>query len=236
MSTPTAPASNPELIDRFTGRTFVISGLIFILLAIGVSLNLTDGFDRSLVLEWNPENSLGSRQEAARDITTMGGYLYLTIFVTVFCFYLKASGRPATMWYVILTVLNAYVCQTVLKQFFDRPRPKGVLHLSYVESASFPSGHAMMSAVTYLTVALLLADFAARRKHAYYLLILAAVLSGSIGISRVYLGVHYPTDVLAGWAVGICWACGSWLLAGRLTSREIIPPIRFSQLRNADSD
>lgn len=205
------------------------------LLSIGVNLNLTDGFDQSLVVEWNPENSLGFRQEAARDITTLGGYTFLTIFVTVFCFYLKASGRPATMWYVILTVLNAYICQSVLKRCFDRARPEGVLPLSYVESASFPSGHAMMSTVTYLTVALLLADLAVRRKHAIYLIVLAAILSGAVGMSRVYLGVHYPTDVMAGWSAGICWCCGSWLLADRLTSRQTIPPIRLSQHAGADS-
>lgn len=235
MSSPPVSASHSEFIDRLAGRVFLISTAVFILLSIGVSFDLTDSLDQSLVVEWNPDDVLGARQEAARDITTMGGYTFLAIFVTVFCVYLRASGQTAAMWYVILTVLNAYIVLSVLKRVFDRARPEGVLHLSYVESASFPSGHAMMSAVTYVTVAMLLTNLTVRRKYAVYLLVLAALLTLSVGLSRVYLGVHYPTDVLAGWSAGLSWCCGARLLAERLTSKQTIPPIQLSRNDHQDS-
>ena len=93
----------------------------------------------------------------------------------------------------------------MLKALFHRPRPAIVPHLSDIATASFPSGHAMLSSVVYLTLAAALARTATRTRLKIYYLGVAVALTGLIGCSRVYLGVHYPTDVLAGWSLGVAW-------------------------------
>jgi undecaprenyl-diphosphatase len=100
-----------------------------------------------------------------------------------------------------------------LKELFDRPRPDLVPHAVQVYTASFPSGHAMLSAVAYLTLGALLARVQAQRRVKAYLLGVSVLLAVLIGVSRVYLGVHWPTDVLAGWCVGAAWAMFCWTVA-----------------------
>ncbi len=102
---------------------------------------------------------------------------------------------------------------------FSRPRPDLVSHLAEVQSASFPSGHAMVSAVAYLTIGTLLARAHKKRSTKIIVMTYAIILTLLIGISRVYLGVHWPTDVLAGWALGAAWAALWWLLAWQLQRR-----------------
>lgn len=106
-----------------------------------------------------------------------------------------------------------------LKMGFDRVRPDLVPHGSFVYTASFPSGHALMSAVTYLTLGALLASVHSPARVKAYFLAVAMVLTLLVGVSRVYLGVHWPTDVAAGWSVGAAWALMSWLLMRWLQKR-----------------
>src|SRR5690606_29595085 len=105
---------------------------------------------------------------------------------------------------------------------FDRPRPDLVPHEVAVYTASFPSGHSMLSAVTYLTLAVLLARVHARRRIRAYILVIAVFITLLVGASRVYLGVHWPTDVLAGWFAGAAWAALCALLASRLERRRTV--------------
>ena len=102
---------------------------------------------------------------------------------------------------------------TLLKLAFQRPRPDLVPHGAEVYTASFPSGHAMLSAVTYLTLAALLIQVQVQWRAKTYVLALAVLVTLLIGVSRVYLGVHWPTDVLAGWCIGAAWALLCWLAA-----------------------
>ena len=104
----------------------------------------------------------------------------------------------------------------LLKAVFDRPRPDLIPHEVTVFTPSFPSGHAMMSAVVYLTLAALVARLMRRRRLKLYAMSVAAVFTLLIGLSRVYLGVHWPTDVLAGWMAGASWALGCWLIAAKV--------------------
>ena len=108
---------------------------------------------------------------------------------------------------------------TLTKLGFGRPRPDLVPHATQVYTASFPSGHAMMAAVTYLTLGALLARVQPRLRLKLYLIGLAATLTVLVGCSRVYLGVHWPTDVLAGWTLGAAWALGCWAIALWLQAR-----------------
>jgi undecaprenyl-diphosphatase len=106
-----------------------------------------------------------------------------------------------------------------LKLGFDRPRPDLVPHGQVVYTSSFPSGHSMMSAVGFLTLGAILAGTLASRAMRAYVICLAALMTAAVGVSRVYLGVHWPTDVLAGWAAGTAWAVACWTVARILRRR-----------------
>jgi undecaprenyl-diphosphatase len=118
-----------------------------------------------------------------------------------------------------VSVGGGTLLSTLLKLGFDRPRPDLVAHLVDVRTLSFPSGHAMLSAVTYLTIGVLVARVSPKRRIKVYVTAVALVLTLAIGLSRVYLGVHWPTDVLAGWSIGAAWAMACWLGAVFLQRR-----------------
>ncbi len=155
-------------------------------------------------------------EEMERDFTALGGVGvlgFLTLTVSAFLV-LDRKGRTAVL--VLIAVGGALLLSTLLKSGFQRPRPELVPHGSYVYTSSFPSGHSMMSAPTYLTLGALLARVQRRRRLKILLLGFASLLTLIVGFSRVYLGVHWPTDVLAGWTAGAIWALICWLIARRL--------------------
>lgn len=158
-------------------------------------------------------------EELGRDLTGLGGVGVLTILTLSVAGYLRLSGKAKAMWLVLSAIGSGLLVSTALKRGFDRPRPELVPHESVVYTASFPSGHSMLSAVTYLTLAALLARVQPNRALKTYFLVLAALLAAAVGVSRVYLGVHWPSDVLAGWAVGASWALLFWLIARWLQKR-----------------
>jgi undecaprenyl-diphosphatase len=160
--------------------------------------------------------------EAARDLTPLGGRTMLVV-VTLFAIgYLALERKHGALWLVGLATAGGGLLSTGMKQVFGRERPDLVPHLVAVSSPSFPSGHALLAAVLYLTLGALLARFAVRRRTKVYLLSVALFTTFMIGSSRVYLGVHYPTDVLAGWCVGLAWALTCWLIARYLQARGSI--------------
>ncbi|MGC2315856.1 MAG: phosphatase PAP2 family protein, partial [Bradyrhizobium sp.] len=108
--------------------------------------------------------------------------------------------------FVLTTVLSGALLNTLLKLAFARARPDLVTPLTQVSTLSFPSGHAASSAVCYLTLGLMLAQTQASRSVRIHLIMTAAILTLLVGVSRIYLGVHYPSDVLAGWCFGTAWA------------------------------
>ena len=127
--------------------------------------------------------------------------------------YLFLVGRRATAFFVLASVTGGYLCTNFLKFGFDRPRPEYLTPLVRIYSASFPSGHAALSAIAYLTLATLLARAQSTHGARLYFMAIALSLTLLVGLSRVYLGVHYPTDVLAGWCFGCAWALGARILA-----------------------
>lgn len=166
----------------------------------------------------NPAEPVGPvwLQEAARDVTALGGYTVLTLVVgAVMGFLVIGRHFPAALLTFAATV-GGGLLSFLLKDLYDRPRPDLVPHLTRVASSSFPSGHAMLSAVVYLTLGALLARLVDRWRAKLYFIGVAALLVLLVGCSRVYLGVHYPTDVAAGWAAGVAWATLCWLAARRL--------------------
>jgi undecaprenyl-diphosphatase len=121
--------------------------------------------------------------------------------------------------FVLGSVAGGVLISQAMKWAYARPRPDLVPHGTEVFTASFPSGHSMMSAVVYLTLGALLARTQSERRVKTYVLAVAVLLTVLVGASRVYLGVHWPTDVLAGWALGGMWALICLLVMGWLQAR-----------------
>lgn len=187
-------------------------------------------FDRSVMLALrqasDPSLPLGPSwlPEAARDVTALGSTVVLGIVLLVVTGYLFAAGKRHTGWFVLATVLSGTALNSLLKLVFARPRPDLVTHLTQVLTLSFPSGHAALSAICYLTLGTLLAQTQASRAIRIHLIVTAMVLTLLVGLSRVYLGVHYPTDVLAGWCIGIAWAMICWTIMSRFQRRGMVEP------------
>lgn len=181
----------------------------------------TPAIDERIILAMrtsDPNDPIGPAwfEEAVRDLTALGSTLVLSIaVVTVVGFLLlMRHWRPAV--FTFAASVSGQLATQVLKEFFGRPRPDLIPHEVAVFTHSFPSGHAMMSAVVYLTLASLIARLTDRRRLKLYAMSVAVVLTILIGVSRVYLGVHWPSDVLAGWMIGASWALGCWLVAAKV--------------------
>ena len=157
-----------------------------------------------------------------RDISALGGSTVIIFIAIVGTGYLAITKKIRMLAFFLVSIFGATVAMTALKSFFARPRPDIVPFLTTVTAASFPSGHSMLSAVVYLTIGAILAKATKNSALKIYYMVIAAVLSGLIGISRVYLGVHYPTDVIAGWCAGIVWASLSYLVAQVLERKNVV--------------
>jgi undecaprenyl-diphosphatase len=162
----------------------------------------------------DPSDPLGPRwfEETMRDVTALGGIGVLALVTLAVAGFLVLAGKRHAAATVGVAVLGGLLLSNALKWGFARPRPELVPHGQAVYTQSFPSSHAMLSAVVYLTLGALLARTQPRRRVKLYFLAVAAALTVLVGASRVYLGVHWPTDVLAGWMVGAGWALLCWLV------------------------
>jgi undecaprenyl-diphosphatase len=177
----------------------------------------THGFDQTLLMALrnpaDPADPLGPfwLEIMFRDFTSLGSHAVLALICALAFGYLLLQGKRLSAAMVVLSFGGGAALNSLLKLGFNRPRPDLVAHMVETYTASFPSGHAMLSAVCYLTLGTLLAGVARRRRDKVYILGTAAALMVLVGFSRVYLGVHWPTDVLAGWCLGAAWAMGCWL-------------------------
>ena len=157
---------------------------------------------------------------AALDLTSLGSGFVLGLMVALVAGFLAIERMPGTALFITLASVSGWVLNAWLKELIQRPRPSVVPHLGEVMSLSFPSGHAMTSATVYLTLGLLLTRIATRRVTKVYCLAVAATLTTIIGVSRLYLGVHYPTDVLGGWIAGLSWAIFCWMIERAIERRS----------------
>jgi undecaprenyl-diphosphatase len=179
----------------------------------------TRAFDETVLLAFrdrnNPSYAIGPLwlQIMFRDVTPLGGYAVVTLITLTVIGYLLMDGKRAAALLVLVSVGGGAALSNLLKLAIARPRPDLVTHLIEVNTTSFPSGHATLAAVTYLTLGALLSRLEGRRRVKIYVLTVAVALTFLIGVSRIYLGVHWPTDVLAGWCVGSAWAMLCWRIA-----------------------
>jgi undecaprenyl-diphosphatase len=133
--------------------------------------------------------------------------------------YLVLHGLYRNGLFIFAASIGGWVLNWLLKLAFARDRPEIVPHLREVMSSSFPSGHALTSAAVYLTLGTLLMRIAEGRLAKYYCIAIAMFVTFLVGVSRVFLGVHYPSDVVAGWLIGMSWALMCWAVERTLERR-----------------
>jgi undecaprenyl-diphosphatase len=169
-------------------------------------------FDTSILLALRDPGDLSNPigpawlERAVRDVTSLGSTTVMTLITLCVSGFLFLSNRYTTGLLVLASISGGAVLSRLLKLGFDRARPDLIPHTVEVYTASFPSGHAMMAAITYLTLGALLASVQNNARVRAYVLIWSVSLTMLVGASRVFLGVHWPTDVLGGWCVGSAWA------------------------------
>lgn len=161
-------------------------------------------------------------RHAMRDVTALGSPVVLTGLTAALLGLLLLQRHYSSALVLITAVAGAGLINFSLKRFYDRPRPELLAHMDHVTSQSFPSGHSLYSTAVYCTIGAIGSRLVRRKRVKIYLLAVSLTLAFLIGISRVYLGVHYPTDVLAGWTVGLVWAIICWLFARRLQRKGAI--------------
>ena len=214
---------------RFLAAFLVLALLLFLFLRL--AWEMTEGetlpLDRSLMLALrtsDPSVPVGPLWLAniMLQLTALGGGPILWLVTFLASGYPLAARRERTAAFLCASVALGMVLNGTLKDLFARPRPELVAHLVQVQTTSFPSGHAMNSAIVYLTLGGLLARSERRRAVRIFLLAAAIMLTMIVGFSRVYLGVHWPSDVAAGWCVGAAWALACSLAARALQRRQAI--------------
>lgn len=189
---------------------WAVAGLVlaFAAIAAAVSLNVTAPFDRAILLSLrqpaNISRPIGPAWlfETMRDLTSLGSIAVLLLFTVTLAGYWLLTGRRRAAALLVAALIGAIVLNDLLKLAFERPRPDAILQSARVFSSDFPSGHAAISSAVYFSASLLAGSQPAMRGVRRFLLYFAGLVTVVIGFSRLYLGLHYPTDILAGWCVG----------------------------------
>jgi undecaprenyl-diphosphatase len=212
----------------------ILGGALFAWLAERVSVGSTLGFDDS-VLTWMGAHQVHWVQRAVLELTALGEGSVVIVLTLAVALILVVDRHRLAAFLLIVTAYGGLVLNAALKHIFNRPRPHIFVWGTTVASTSFPSGHAMNATILYLTIAFVIARLAIRWWERLLTLLVATTIVALICLSRLYLGVHYPTDVIGGLIIGVAWigfcVSGVELLQSRAasgTSRET-PPHQFTQ-------
>ncbi len=198
--------------------------LILVLAFVFIAEEMLEGdlahFDQAILRLFrsagNPAEPIGPAwlQEFGRDVTALGSFAFLGLVYVACLGYMLLSDKRAEAALLTASVLGGLALSTALKMGFDRPRPD-LPHAARTFTASFPSGHSALSAITFLTLGALLASITPSWRLKVYFIAIVITLTTAVGVSRLYLGVHYPSDILAGWAIGSAWALFCWTIAAQ---------------------
>ena len=227
--------SDAKILDRRDLPEYV-TAIVVIIISLGLYAFLkltgevvdgdTVGFDQQLLLMLRNPADLADPvgpewlEVIVRDLTALGGAVTLGMLTIAVCGYFWLQLRPRMALFVLLAMAGGSLFNSLLKEFFERPRPELVPHATAAAMSSFPSGHAMMSTVAFLTLGALLAHASSKLGIKLYILGWSLLLTILVGVSRVYLGVHWPTDIIAGWIAGGVWALLSLLACRWFMSRS----------------
>ena len=210
-----------QLIVGFIAFLSMLSGAVLLGLEVfeGETLKFDTAVISALRVVGNPTDPIGPDwlEEAARDMTALGSFTILFAIVAFVSCYLFLGGKRRNAYFLVVSSCSGALLSTVLKMVLERPRPE-LTGVTRVFTSSFPSGHALSSAIVYFTIGVFVARSAANRSLQYLVLCAAAILTCLVGVSRVYLGVHYPSDVLAGWLIGLGWALLCWLVSESMST------------------
>lgn len=192
-----------------------------------VTAGKTQAFDEA-VLRWLGAHRTKSLDSAMLEITTLGTGIVVMTVVAVSALFLSLTRHRYSALLLLVATAGGLILNTVLKLFFDRPRPHVIVWETHAASSSFPSGHAMSATIVYTCVAYLAARLARHRWQRWTVMFIAAFVVILISTSRLYLGVHYPSDVLAGAVVGLAWAafCMATLETIQKFSQRVAPEIQ----------
>ena len=205
----------------------VFAGLAFLLIASRVMEGDTQKLDEAIVQWFRRTDDPGLPKgppwlrEVGIDITALGSFAVLLLLVLAVGGFLWIHQQKQLTLLLLISTGGGFALNALMKNVFARPRPSVVPHLREVFTPSFPSGHAALSAIVYLTIGVLLFEVVKGRRARLYCLAVAMAATGLVGFSRVYLGVHYPSDVLAGWVTGIAWAATCWVAVQYVARRKV---------------
>lgn len=186
----------------------------------------TTASDRAILLAFrradDPSTPIGPAWlvQSAIDISALGGTTFITLLTAAAAGFLALHKRWRRMITLVSAVGGAAILSNAIKLSLLRERPAITTHLTDVWSSSFPSGHAMVSAAAYLTVGMMLASTQETKRARIYLVSFAVAMTVLIGLTRIYLGVHWPSDVVGGWCAGAAWALLFWVFMRRATPSE----------------
>ena len=203
---------------KMIGAGLIAAAMIVALAAGMILASHPFGFDRAIILALHEAGPVWLRHGVI-DITTLGSVTVLTLVVAATAALLLVRRLWITAALVVLATLLGSAAVELLKTIFGRARPDIVDHVVAASGYSFPSGHAANSAIVYLTIAALVTQVTRGRATRRYIALVAGLLVIAIGASRVYLGVHWPSDVLAGWSFGTLWALGWWSIGATARAR-----------------
>jgi undecaprenyl-diphosphatase len=198
----------------------IVAAGVWALLSLGgeVREGETGAFDSRIILALrvagHPHTPVGPAWlgDVMRDVTALGGTTMVVLATSLAVAALVFHHHWRRGLVLALVMVFAQTCDELLKGFYGRVRPDFAPVGAYVYAQSFPSGHSTASAALWLSLAMIAASFESRRRAKVAWFAFAGIVILGVGASRVYLGVHWPTDVVAGWMLGACWALAGWLV------------------------
>lgn len=228
-------ALEPDTLDKNQKNSIwfpilILIAIIIIAGALWLFVELTDEvlegethtFDTRILLAMRDADDISDPcgpkwlEEMGRDFTALGGIPVLGLVTTACVGGMFITGYRRTSYLILFAVIGGAILTFSLKSGIDRPRPDLVPYGSHIYTRSFPSGHAMLSTITYLSLGFLLTGRYKQIIMQIYIVMVSILIACLVGLSRVYLAVHWPTDVIAGWALGSAWTLFCWIIGYKL--------------------